>query len=164
MILISLCRVNGAALEDKSVCLAFIVRYSTRPIIAVWAYIHYGAIANAAGIRKAVWSGANFGRTTCVFRNSDDNTYDKAVKILSALKGKTEKILVAPKGLMLEKDKDDRYIFAPGSNFAQLLTAKIFEFDFITDSGMDLIGFNDSKYLFPNRRDMLRSAFDNDYN
>ena len=34
-ILISLCRVNGAALEDKSVCLAFIVRYSTRPIITV---------------------------------------------------------------------------------------------------------------------------------
>ena len=89
------------------------------------------------------------------------------MKTLSALKGKTEKILVAPEGLisglMLEKDKDDRYIFAPGSNFAQLLTAKIFEFDFMTDSGMDLIGFNDGKYLFPNGHDMLRSIFDNGY-
>ncbi len=105
---------------------------------------------------------------TKIANNSGDNAYDKAVKTLSALKGKTEKILVAPEGfisgLMLEKDKDDRYIFAPGSNFSQLLTAKIFEFDFMTDSGMDLIGFNDGKYLFPNGRDMLRSAFDNDYN
>ncbi len=105
---------------------------------------------------------------TKIANNSGDNAYDKAVKTLSALKGKTEKILIAPEGfisgLMLEKDKDDRYIFAPGSNFAQLLTAKIFEFDFMTDSGMDLIGFNDGKYLFPNGRDMLRSAFDNDYN
>ena len=105
---------------------------------------------------------------TKIANSSGDNAYDKAVKTLSALKGKSEKILIAPEGfisgLMLEKDKDDRYIFAPGSNFAQLLTAKIFEFDFMTDSGMDLIGFNDGRYLFPNGRDMLRSAFDNDYN
>lgn len=105
---------------------------------------------------------------TKISNTASDNAYDKAVKTLSALKGRSEKILVAPEGfisgLMLEKDKDDRYIFAPGSNFAQLLTAKIFEFDFMTDCGMDLIGFNDGKYLFPNGRDMLRSAFDNDYN
>ncbi len=34
----------------------------------------------------------------------------------------------------------------------------------MTDCGMDLIGFNDGKYLFPNGRDMLRSNFDSDYN
>ncbi len=105
---------------------------------------------------------------TKITNTAGDNAYDKAVKTLSALKGRSEKILVAPEGfisgLMLEKDNDGRYVFAPGSNFAQLLTAKIFEFDFMTDCGMDLIGFNDGKYLFPNGRDMLRSAFDNDYN
>lgn len=105
---------------------------------------------------------------TKIANSASDNAYDKAVKTLSALKGRSEKILVAPEGfisgLMLEKDKDGRYVFAPGSNFSQLLTAKIFEFDFMTDCGMDLIGFNDGKYLFPNGRDMLRSAFDNDYN
>lgn len=105
---------------------------------------------------------------TKIANNANDNAYDKAVKTLSALKGRSEKILVAPEGfisgLMLEKDNDGRYVFAPGSNFSQLLTAKIFEFDFMTDCGMDLIGFNDGKYLFPNGRDMLRSAFDNDYN
>lgn len=95
-------------------------------------------------------------------------TSDRGIKTLSALKGRSEKILVAPEGfisgLMLEKDNDGRYVFAPGSNFSQLLTAKIFEFDFMTDCGMDLIGFNDGKYLLPSGRDMLRSAFDNDYN
>ncbi len=105
---------------------------------------------------------------TKISNTAGDKAYDKAVKTLSVLKGRSEKILVAPEGfisgLMLEKDNDGRYVFAPGSNFAQLLTAKIFEFDFMTDCGMDLIGFNDGKYLFPNGRDMLRSAFDNDYN
>ena len=105
---------------------------------------------------------------TKITNTAGDNAYDKAVKTLSALKGRSEKILVAPEGfisgLMLEKDNDGRYVFAPGSNFAQLLTAKSLEFDFMTDCGMDLIGFNDGKYLFPNGRDMLRSAFDNDYN
>jgi len=125
-------------------------------------------------INKSVASGTDsatkFAKAvaTKIANSAEDNAYDKAVKTLSALKGKTEKILVAPEGfisgLMLEKDKDGRYAFAPGSNFSQLLTAKIFEFDFMTDCGMDLIGFNDGKYLFPNGRDMLRSAFDNDYN
>lgn len=105
---------------------------------------------------------------TKISNTASDNAYDKAVKTLSALKGRSEKILVAPEGfisgLMLEKDNDGRYVFAPGSNFSQLLTAKIFEFDFMTDCGMDLIGFNDGKYLFPNGRDMLRSNFDSDYN
>lgn len=105
---------------------------------------------------------------TKITNTAGDNAYDKAVKTLSALKGRSEKILVAPEGfisgLMLEKDNDGRYVFAPGSNFSQLLTAKIFEFDFMTDCGMDLIGFNDGKYLLPSGRDMLRSAFDNDYN
>lgn len=105
---------------------------------------------------------------TKITNTAGDNAYDKAVKTLSALKGRSEKILVAPEGfisgLMLEKDNDGRYVFAPGSNFSQLLTAKIFEFDFMTDCGMDLIGFNDGKYLFPNGRDMLRSNFDSDYN
>ena len=105
---------------------------------------------------------------TKISNTASDNAYDKAVKTLSALKGRSEKILVAPEGfisgLMLEKDNDGRYVFAPGSNFSQLLTAKIFEFDFMTDCGMDLIGFNDGKYLLPSGRDMLRSAFDNDYN
>ena len=105
---------------------------------------------------------------TKITNTAGDNAYDKAVKTLSALKGRSEKILVAPEGfisgLMLEKDNDGRYVFAPGSNFSQLLTAKIFEFDFMTNCGMDLIGFNDGKYLFPNGRDMLRSNFDSDYN
>lgn len=105
---------------------------------------------------------------TAIENAEADTPFDKAIKVLSALRGRTEKILVAPTGylasLMLSKDNTGRYIFNPGSDFGKLLTARVFEFDFMAEAKYDLIAFNASQYLFPTGADMLRTAFDTEYN
>ena len=66
--------------------------------------------------------------------------------------------------MMLKKDNTANYMFAPGSDFAQLLKCKIFEFEFMNEAKIDAIAFNAGSYLFPTGNDMLRSVFDTDYN
>lgn len=105
---------------------------------------------------------------TLVPNSESDGAFDKAIKVLASIHGLGEKILVVPTGfitsMMLKKDNTANYMFAPGSDFAQLLKCKIFEFEFMNEAKIDAIAFNAGSYLFPTGNDMLRSVFDTDYN
>lgn len=67
-------------------------------------------------------------------------------------------------GLMLSKDTDGRYLFAPGSDTEKLLKASVVELETMTDSGYDVIAVNCGNILYSNGADILRAAFDHDYN
>lgn len=99
---------------------------------------------------------------------STDNTYDKIVKVLRSIKGAGEKAIFVPDGtmtgLMLAKDSDGRYLFAPGSDTERLLKATVVELESMDDCGYDVIGVNCSNILYANGSDILRAAFDHDYN
>ncbi len=105
---------------------------------------------------------------TVVANVADDNIYDKIVKSLRSLKGAGEKAIFVPEGtmtgLMLSKDTDGRYLFAPGSDTEKLLKASVVELETMTDSGYDVIAVNCGNILYSNGADMLRAAFDHDYN
>lgn len=105
---------------------------------------------------------------TVIANNADDNSYDKIVKVLRGIKGQGEKVIFAPEGmmtgLMLEKDADGRYLFAPGSDTESLLKATVVELESMADCGYDIIGVNAGNILFAHGSDMLRAAFDHEYN
>lgn len=97
-----------------------------------------------------------------------DNTYDKIVKVLRSIKGNGEKAIFVPDGtmtgLMLAKDSDGRYLFAPGSDTERLLKTTVVELESMDGCGYDVIGVNCSSILYANGSDILRAAFDHDYN
>lgn len=105
---------------------------------------------------------------TVIANEDEDNTYDKIVKVLRGIKGAGEKAIFVPEGtmtgLMLAKDNDGRYLFAPGSDTERLLKATVVELESMGDSGYDVIGVNCGNILYANGNDILRAAFDHEYN
>ena len=97
-----------------------------------------------------------------------DNLYDKIVKVIRGIKGAGEKAIFVPDGtmtdLMLSKDNDGRYLFPVGSNTENLLKATVVELESMDDCGYDVIGVNCGNILYANGADMLRAAFDHEYN
>lgn len=103
-----------------------------------------------------------------IANETTDNTYDKIVKVLRAIKGAGDKAIFVPEGtmtgLMLAKDNDGRYLFPAGSDTESLLKATVVEMESMDGIGYDVIGVNCSNILYANGADMLRAAFDHDYN
>lgn len=97
-----------------------------------------------------------------------DNLYDKIVKVIRGIKGAGEKAIFVPDGtmtdLMLLKDNDGRYLFPVGSNTESLLKATVVELESMNNCGYDVIGVNCGNILYANGADMLRAAFDHEYN
>mgnify|MGYP001053421163 CR=1 FL=1 len=97
-----------------------------------------------------------------------DNLYDKIVKVIRGIKGTGEKAIFVPDGtmtdLMLSKDNDGRYLFPVGSNTENLLKATVVELESMDDCGYDVIGVNCGNILYAHGADMLRAAFDHEYN
>lgn len=101
--------------------------------------------------------------------NEDDNPaaniYEKIILTAGAVKGgEGEKVVFVPEGtiaqLTLMKNENGGYLFQPGTNFDATLRVRIFEADYMTGSGYDVIAYRSGKYGMPLGDMMTRTGFD----
>lgn len=101
--------------------------------------------------------------------NEDDNPaaniYEKIILTAGAVKGgEGEKVVFVPEGtladLTLMKNENGGYLFQPGTNFDATLKVRIFEADFVSGSGYDVIAYRSGKYALPMGDMMVRTGFD----
>lgn len=97
---------------------------------------------------------------------STDNIYDKIKKTVARVAGRTKYVVVAP-GLIadLETQKADNsgvYLFPNGVQLGQNVV--LFERDWMTGSGFDVIAYVGDKYELYYGNSMIRTDFDIDYN
>lgn len=108
---------------------------------------------------------------TAVEHSADDNIFDKIKKATAqvrAINGGRKVVVVAPGALSeLEIAKTDTgaYIIAPGTSASTLFpNTVIFEMDEFEGAGFDVIAYADQGYALFSTNEMVRTAFDIDYN
>ena len=103
--------------------------------------------------------------------SADDNIYDKIKKTLAqvrAINGGRKVVVVAP-GVLSEfeitKNDSGTYLIAPGTSASALFpNTVIFEMDEMVGADYDVIAYADQGYALFSTNEMVRTAFDLDYN
>jgi len=103
--------------------------------------------------------------------SADDNIYDKIKKTLAqvrAINGGRKVVIVEPGALSefeIAKTDSGTYLIAPGTSASTLFpNTVIFEMDEMVGADYDVIAYADQGYALFSTNEMVRTAFDLDYN
>lgn len=96
-----------------------------------------------------------------------DTIYAKIVKTLNAVKPVTtggRKVLIVPEGtiaeLQLIQNENGGYLFQPGTDFAAIFNALVFELPGVKAAGYDVLAYADQGYVLTGTGDVVRTGYD----